>query len=102
MRIVHISDIHLSANNLSELRTFYLRALLEDLRLFHQEKRIDVVVISGDLIDKGGESFAGQDAYAIFEKEFIRPIMEAFDIPSSNILFVPGTTTSTGIGSTGM
>lgn len=45
MRIVHLSDIHLSKENLSDFKGFYVENLLEDLKYFHCDKPIDVAII---------------------------------------------------------
>jgi len=38
MRIVHLSDLHISKDNLSALKQFYLTALLKDLKNWNSEK----------------------------------------------------------------
>jgi DNA repair exonuclease SbcCD nuclease subunit len=90
MRIVHFSDIHLSNDNLEDLRNFYIGSLINDLQAQSQEKRIDLVLITGDLLDKGGKSFTGKNAYQVFEEEFIDPIASALQISKSSFLFIPG------------
>ena len=90
MRIAHLSDIHLSSDNLPDLRNIYLKSLIADIDEFQKDHPIDALVISGDLVDKGGASFSPQDPYDVFEREFIKPIQAAFNLSPSNILFVPG------------
>lgn len=89
MRIIQLSDIHLSNSNLDDLRNFYITALIDDLKKFHESKAIDIILITGDLVDKGGSSL-GIDCYSIFKQEFINPILEALNLKSEQILFVPG------------
>ena len=91
MRIIHLSDLHLSKDNLSSLKQFYLTALLKDLNNWQKEKPIDLIVLTGDLIDKGGSSFKdGEDVYDIVEKEFITPILQELKMDKSRFLFIPG------------
>ncbi|MBK9353796.1 MAG: metallophosphoesterase [Bacteroidetes bacterium] len=91
MRIIHLSDLHLSKDNLSSLKQFYLTALLKDLNNWQKEKSIDLVVLTGDLIDKGGSSFKdGEDVYGIVEKDFITPILQTLKLDKTRFLFIPG------------
>ena len=90
MRIIHLSDIHLSQDNLNNLKNFYLEALRNDLQKFHDEKKVELLLITGDLIDKGGETFKGQNPYEIFEKEFIQPILKHLNLSKDKVLFIPG------------
>lgn len=91
MRIVHLSDLHLSKENLSSLKQFYLKALINDLSYWQKEKPIDLVVLTGDLIDKGGSSFKdGEDVYDIVEKEFITPILQNLKLEKTRFVFIPG------------
>jgi predicted phosphodiesterase len=98
MRIVHLSDIHLSKNNYDTFNNYYIRALIDDLKYFSSEKKIDIIAITGDLVDKGGHSlheiddilFENLSSFQIFEKVFIDRISIELNIPKSNFLFVPG------------
>ncbi|MFC7774630.1 metallophosphoesterase family protein [Flavobacterium sp. GCM10027622] len=100
MRIIHLSDIHLSKSNYKEFINFYQDALIKDLISFNKDKKIDVIVVTGDLVDKGGESLYDIDdfqdkshyscPYKIFEEIFIEPIILALDFPKENFLFIPG------------
>jgi DNA repair exonuclease SbcCD nuclease subunit len=97
MRIIHLSDIHLSSNNIEDLRLHYLNSLTSDLKNINKEKEIDLIIISGDLLDKGGFSLLTLDEYNtitnpydIFEKEFIFPICENLPFIKEKIIFIPG------------
>lgn len=89
MRIVQLSDTHLSSSNLENLKNFYLKALLDDLEKFHVESKIDIILVTGDLIDQGGKSL-GIDPYRVFEEEFINPIMTKLELKKENFAFIPG------------
>jgi len=98
MRIVHISDIHLSAENYQEFVNDYRGALIQDLLNYHTyNKKIDLIVITGDLVDKGGYSLFSieeykeyDNPYKIFEDHFITPIAVALNISKQCFLFIPG------------
>lgn len=100
MRIIHLSDIHLSKDNFEEFKNTFRQALILDLLDFNSSKKIDVIVITGDLVDKGGDSlyeiggFENKTKYPspydIFEEIFINPIIEALCFSRENFLFVPG------------
>nr|WP_314898286.1 metallophosphoesterase [uncultured Flavobacterium sp.] len=98
MRIVHLSDIHLSKSNYDEFQNNYKNALIKDLLEYHSSSTpIDLIVITGDLVDKGGYSlfeipgFETQNSpYDIFEIVFLDPIIQALKIDKHSVLFIPG------------
>ncbi|AXP82483.1 Calcineurin-like phosphoesterase [Mariniflexile rhizosphaerae] len=97
MRIVHLSDIHLSKNNYDEFHDNYREALINDLAEFHSTNKIDLIVITGDLVDKGGHSLLKMDEfklfnspYTVFEEVFIKPISSILGLQNENFLFIPG------------
>ncbi|NML19416.1 hypothetical protein HHL16_00955 [Pseudoflavitalea sp. G-6-1-2] len=89
MRIVQLSDIHLSKENLVDLRSFYIESLVDDLKKFHEKSPIDIIIFSGDLLDKGGASL-GDNPYTVFNNEIIAPITSALNISHDHILFLAG------------
>lgn len=97
MRIVHISDIHLSESNFGDFRKYYRKALLKVLLKEHNVIPIDIIAITGDLVDKGGHSLLGMhlfkdetDPYKIFEDQFITPIKNELHLSNANFIFIPG------------
>lgn len=100
MRIVHLSDIHLSSCNCNDFENYFRDALIVDLLKFNNPKKIDVIVITGDLVDRGGHSLYEIDKYKdkkiypspyyIFEEVFITPIIKELNFPKENFLFIPG------------
>jgi predicted phosphodiesterase len=97
MRIIHLSDIHLCKDNIEDFRLHYRKSLIEELGKRNSEIEIELIIISGDLVDKGGASLKEVDEYKgydnpydIFEKEFIEPICSQLKIPKEKILFIPG------------
>lgn len=92
MRIVHLSDFHFSNNTKTDFIEHCCKPLISDLKAFHENKAIDLIVFSGDLIDKGGLSFNKniELAFVTFEKEVIQLIMESLNLAKDRFVFVPG------------
>ncbi|WP_281979515.1 metallophosphoesterase family protein [Tenacibaculum mesophilum] len=98
MKIFHLSDIHLSSKNYDDFRFHFFKALKSDF----QKNSInddDLIVITGDLVDKGGHSLKEIDDYKeggftcpynFFEHVFIKPLIHEFNLKNDNFLFVPG------------
>lgn len=89
MRIAHISDLHLSQNNLDSFKRFYLEALIKDLQKFHRQDKVEMIFLTGDLVDKGGRSL-GDNCYGIVEESFIRPVLEALELTRDKLIMLPG------------
>jgi len=90
MRIIHASDLHFSKGRQNDFKQFYLRAFKDDLLEWNKERKIDVIVITGDLIDQGGKSFKEEDYYGTIENEFLTPLKTSLSLTNENILFIPG------------
>ncbi|WJE54850.1 metallophosphoesterase [Bacillus cereus] len=92
MRIVHISDFHLDSNSIEDLRNYIVKPLKEDLLEFHNSREIDLILFSGDMVDKGGASFKGDTmlAFYTFQEEVIEPLMENIGLPLERFFMVPG------------
>jgi predicted MPP superfamily phosphohydrolase len=98
MRIVHLSDVHLSKQNYNEFKNNVRDSLISDLKNYNNSNYpIDLIIITGDLIDKGGHSLKEiaefekfDNPYRIFEQEFIEPIAAQLGISKEKFLFIPG------------
>lgn len=91
MRFVHLSDFHLSKSGVKDLKDMIIRSLLVDLEESNNEKKIDLIFFTGDLIDQGGKSFDSIDeAFKEFDMHVITPIVNRLGIAKSKFLFVPG------------
>jgi len=96
MRIIHLSDIHLATSNIEELKVSYMDKFLDTLSYINNEKQIDLIIISGDIIDKSGMSFSnfkefiGLNPYDIFESEFLKPIINKIPSLINRIVFCAG------------
>lgn len=66
--------------------------MLEKLQEINQEENIDLVIFSGDMIDKGGKDFIAPlyDCFLEFEKNIIEPLVKSLNIGYHQFLFVPG------------
>jgi predicted MPP superfamily phosphohydrolase len=92
IRIVHLSDIHLDANTLKDAKQFIFKALNEDIKKFNNEKKIDLIIFSGDLIDKGGQSFNNDIdlAFLTFEEDVVKSMAKELSIDNGKCFFAPG------------
>ena len=91
MRIIHFSDFHLQGGKISILHRINAEKLLDALRKVNNQKKIDLVVFGGDLIDCGGDSFNSiTEGFNSFEEIVLKPIMTEFGLPHECIIIVPG------------
>jgi len=91
IRLAHISDFHVRNDALFESEYLILDPLIDDLKSFHREQSVDFIVCSGDLIDRGGQSFdSPQKAFEAFEDRVAEPILAALNIGRSQFILVPG------------
>lgn len=93
MRFLHFSDFHLRPNTLGERSIDVLKNMLKCLEQLHAEEKIDLIIFSGDLIDKGAGDFEGLSLYEalkIFEERVITLIVNTLHLDYSQFLFVPG------------
>ncbi len=88
MRIVHLSDIHYNGE-FAEEHNFI--KLIEDLKSENRKKKIDFVVITGDLVDKGGEKFNSlTEAFQKFKENRLNVIAKELDLGKEQIIFCIG------------
>lgn len=91
LRIVHLSDIHLDYSSLQDSDEFVTKALVKDLENFHDDTPIDIIVITGDLINKGGGSFDDISyGFLFFEEHVINPICSKLKLDKNHIFITPG------------
>ncbi len=88
LRIVHLSDIHF-LNNHADGNARSTEALIEDLMGAHSQKPIDLLIISGDLIDKGGNGDPITN-FLSFEEQFLLPIISKLGLSKECCIFAPG------------
>lgn len=92
MRILHLSDFHISGNELELKKNLVISEnLVTILTQINEEKNIDLIVFTGDAILKGGEGFRCIDeAFEAFEVYFVDPLLEALKLERSRFFFCPG------------
>ncbi len=91
MRIVHLSDFHISAESLEDLKTYILNPLLKDLQRYHQEEPVDFIIFSGDLVDKAGMSFGSIEVgFLEFEDSVIQFLTQGLNLPKERFIIAPG------------
>ena len=72
-KIIHISDLHFDEKGNSLLQNSeFLDAFLESLKKL--DKTVDTLIISGDIVDRGGCSFSRkmQNIFASFAKTYFK------------------------------
>lgn len=75
MRILHLSDLHLDQNKNYEFNEFLKPALLQDVEEHHNFRKIDLVIISGDIVNQGGKSFGDiTKGFRFFVDNFINDL----------------------------
>lgn len=91
MRILHFSDFHLNGKKISDAEHI-LNYMLEALKKINKEKPIELVVFSGDMLDKGGEGYEKKliKGFYDFKEKVITPIMKVLNLPLSRFVFTPG------------
>lgn len=89
MRIVHLSDIHYSIKQ-KNFNEYVVDPLFRDLLNFHKEIQIDLILFTGDLIDKAGAPYNTLDSFDSFDLNFITPLLELLNLDKGRFLFIPG------------
>ena len=94
IRILHFSDLHLSGEAEKQKNTCARLGFLFNSIVKLQEndgKRVDIVVFTGDLIDKGGESFNTiAEGFQAFKDQVLTQLTEKTGIRPERIVFLPG------------
>jgi predicted MPP superfamily phosphohydrolase len=91
IRILHLTDFHLNKRTLRDWNDFYKDAFIDKLKEFHEKSNIDIVVFTGDLIDKGGKDLEGAtNAFDLFEQNIIKPVIDILELDISKFIICPG------------
>lgn len=89
IRILHLSDLHLINN--SEHVNSLLTNLFNSMEQLGQDCDIDLVIFTGDMINKGGSSFGSiSTAFSAFEELVIAPILEKLNLTKERFILIPG------------
>lgn len=92
MRIIHFSDFHLDADHLERAESV-INNMISSLKDIHQEKPINLIIFSGDLIDKAGKGFPNPQmakAFKKFSEIVIEPITSALGLAKNRFVFTLG------------
>ncbi len=91
IRILHISDIHFDKNNQDIFNNLIKKPFFETLKKENESKNIDLVFLTGDLINKGTGGFSTTDeAFRVFNDFFLEPLQQVLSIDKDNIIICPG------------
>lgn len=91
MRLLHLSDLHLSGLHKERMQTNVIEPLLVDLINQNDQCPIDMVLITGDILSHGGFGFENiREGYAYFEANFVTPLQKKLGLRKNQIFFVPG------------
>lgn len=76
---------------LNDTQQFVNSALIKDLNEYDNEKDIDFIFYTGDLLDKGGKDFRSiEEGFIQFRETIISPLVDALKIGKERFIFVPG------------
>lgn len=92
MRILHISDLHIKRvdGKLDDAERIF-RHLCNMVEEIHAVQSIDFIFITGDLVDRGGESFNTlKDGLDAVDRIVVEPIRKITSLPKSKVILVPG------------
>ena len=89
LRILHLSDLHLVKEHPAmDTLLMYLNRSMDEIQ---EDRGIDLVIFTGDLIDKGGASFGDiNTAFKKFEEVVITPILKKLKLSKDRFVFIPG------------
>lgn len=98
IRILHLTDFHLNKKTLKDWDDFLKEAFLKKIEELQKENPIDLVLFTGDLIDKAGIDFKEKEdlvtpitkSLRIFKDQVINPILEKLNIDISRFIICPG------------
>lgn len=91
MRILHFSDFHLRPGNGLGKSQGLLDKMLSSLDAIQDEKHIDLVVFSGDMVDRGAEGFTSMEvAFGNFKFLVADKIANYLGLSADRIIIAPG------------
>jgi 3',5'-cyclic AMP phosphodiesterase CpdA len=84
-RILHLTDFHWDEER-SEDQKLVIGRLLADLKKVLADRKVDAIVFSGDLVNKGGDASSFLKAKAAL----LDPVREALQLTDEAVLICPG------------
>lgn len=91
MRIVHLTDLHINKKRFSNDNRLPITELIADLKEWNHRKKIDFIIITGDIVDQGGISFnKNENYYSIIEEKVLKQIYQSLDLKKEHVYLIPG------------
>jgi predicted MPP superfamily phosphohydrolase len=91
MRILHFSDIHMPTENNVDFKHFIVNSFLNDLSMQQKEAPFDVICLTGDIVDKGAQSFQDRENWGkSFLDALAEPLLQELSLTRDKFLIVPG------------
>lgn len=91
MRIIHFSDAHFQPGTAIMKSQRLAERFIDSLKIVHQQKPIDLIIFSGDMIDKGGKGFPTMsEAFMNFKLLIIDKILSELNLDQERFVFVCG------------
>lgn len=91
MRIIHFSDTHFQPGAAISKSQRLVERFIDALKAVQQQKSIDLVIFSGDMIDRGGKGFTSMsDAFMSFKNLIIDKVMSGLNLGHERFVFVCG------------
>lgn len=91
IRILHLTDFHLNNKTLVDWNDFLKEIFLQKIKEIHESTPIDIILFTGDLIDKGGADFGSvTDGLNCFNTNIIIPILQELELDVSRLIICPG------------
>ncbi|MDM1059751.1 metallophosphoesterase [Myroides odoratimimus] len=91
IRILHLTDFHLDKRTLEDWNKFYKEAFFNKIDELQAVKKIDLVVFTGDMIDKAGKDFGSvKEGLESFNFNIIQPILEKLELDITRFIICPG------------
>lgn len=91
IRILHLTDFHLNNKTLKDWNDFLKDAFFYKLDEIKKEKKIDLVLFTGDMIDQAGKDFGSvKVGLQKFYENIINPTLTALNLDISRFIICPG------------
>ena len=91
MRIIHFSDVHFKPGASISKSQRLVERFIDALKVVQQQKPIDLIIFSGDMIDRGGKDFPSMsNAFMNFKNLIIDKILSSLNLGHDRFVFVCG------------
>lgn len=87
INFLSLSDLHISKKTLKDV-DIVLNALWDDLKDI--KKKINYIIITGDLINDGSLGFEQEYQYELLEEHFFAPLLRLTGLTKNEVFIVPG------------